>query len=35
MKKILLIKLDVGNGLVTFQFKTKAQVEGLTHMFCL
>jgi hypothetical protein len=35
MKRTLLIKVDFGNGLIAFQFKTKVQVKGLAHMFCL
>jgi len=33
MKKILLTKLVLKKVLVPFQFKTKVQVEGLTHIF--
>jgi hypothetical protein len=27
--------LTFKNGLVPFEFKTKVQVKGITHMFCL
>ncbi len=33
-ERYYLLKLAFGNDLVTFQFKTKVQVKGLTHIFC-
>jgi hypothetical protein len=35
MRKLFIIKLAFKKKLVTFQFKIKIQVKGLTHMFCL
>jgi hypothetical protein len=29
MKRTLLIKVDFGNGLIAFQFKTKVQVKNM------
>jgi hypothetical protein len=34
MRKILLIEIFFGKGLIASQLKIKVQVKGLTHMFC-
>jgi len=35
MRKILLIEMVFGKGLIASHLQTKVQVKGLTHMFCL
>ncbi len=35
MRKILLIEVVFGKGLIASHLQTKVQVKGLTHMFCL